>query len=140
MPKIRRQLGGEVDVFSDQRPEQTLHVGNNGVDIHHFEFEQLLAAEGQQLPRQGGRAISSLLDGLYFRQQRIALVEIFEQHLGVTADDHQKIIEVVRHAACQPSDGLHFLRLTKLVFQSAPFGDILGDDFERCIAVIHGIG
>ena len=67
-------------------------------------------------------------------------LEIFEQHLGVAADDHQKIIEVVRHAAGQPSDGFHFLRLAELVFEGPPFGDIFRDDFEGRVAVIPGIG
>ena len=63
-------LGGEpghqLDVFADQRAEQPLHVADDGVDVDYFQFQHLLAAEGQQLPSQSGRPIGRLLNGLHF--------------------------------------------------------------------------
>ena len=44
----------------------------------------------------------------------------------MTLNDAQNIIEVVRHAACELADGLHFLGLAKLGFQLNPLGNIFG--------------
>src|SRR5437016_10341663 len=40
------------------------------------------------------------------------------------AHDQQQIVKVVGDAAGEATDGLHFLRLAELVFQSVPFTDI----------------
>src|SRR5215467_9487253 len=52
----------------------------------------------------------------------------------MAADDHQQIIEVMRDAACQLTESVHFLRLGELLlcpFERdpglAPFGDIMRD-------------
>jgi hypothetical protein len=40
-------------------------------------------------------------------------------------DNHQKIVEIVRHSAGQPPNRFHFLRLTKLLFQKMALADVL---------------
>ena len=40
-----------------------------------------------------------------------------QKQFGVTSDDHQQVVEVVGHAAGQPSHRLHFFRLANLGFQ-----------------------
>src|ERR1700689_3755884 len=47
--RVGSQGGREFDSFADQGAEQTLHVLHNGVDVDNLEFEQLLAAESQEL-------------------------------------------------------------------------------------------
>jgi hypothetical protein len=44
----------------------------------------------------------------------------------------------VGHAACQPPDGLHFLRLAKLFFEGSAFRNVFGDHLQvrqetRCV-------
>src|SRR5262249_4409144 len=56
------------------------------------------------------------------------------QHLSIAADHHDHIVEVVRYAAGQLAQGLHLLRLRKLLL-GAPqsrlrltaLGDVAGD-------------
>ena len=43
------------------------------------------------------------------------LVELVQEQLAVSHDDHEEIVEVVRDAAGQPADGLHLLRLAELL-------------------------
>ena len=56
---------------------------------------------------------------------------MLQQNFGIAADDHQQIVEVVRDSAGEPSHGFHFLGLPELLFQRAPLGDILSDDFQN---------
>ena len=57
--------------------------------------------------------------------------ELVEQDLGVSADDHEEIVEVVGDAAGEAADGFHFLGLAELVFENAALGDVFGDGFEN---------
>ena len=54
-----------------------------------------------------------------------------QQQLAVAVDDGQQVVEVVGHAAGQPADRLHLLRLPELLLQPPPLGDVLDD---RCRA------
>jgi hypothetical protein len=128
-------LGARLVVSSislaDERAQQTLHVGDDGVDVDDFEFEKLFAAEGQKLAGERGGAIGGLLNGFGFGVQRMAWRELVEQNLGVAADDHEQIVEVVSDAAGEAADGFHFLGLAELIFEHAALGDVFGDGFEN---------
>src|SRR5687767_2668214 len=50
--------------------------------------------------------------------------DIREQQTGVTLNSREHVVEVVRYAAGQSTDCLHFLSLTELLFQLALFADI----------------
>ena len=56
--------------------------------------------------------------------------ETLEQELRVAGDHHQQIVEVVGDAACETSDGFHLLRLAQLLFESAAFGDVFGEELK----------
>ena len=56
---------------------------------------------------------------------RIGGIEIRQQQLAVPENHGQQVVEVVRDAAGQPSDGFHLLRLLILLLQRAAFGDVL---------------
>ena len=47
---------------------------------------------------------------------------------GVSLDDGQDVVDVVRHAGGQLADRLHFLRLAQLRLQRQPFGDVFNRD------------
>ena len=124
------EAGGEFDIFADERAEETLHVGDDGVDVDDLEFEKLFAAEGEELASERGGAIGGLLNGFGFGMQRVAGSELVEQNFGVAADDHEQIVEVVSDAAGEAADGFHFLGLAELIFEDAALGDVFGDGFE----------
>ena len=61
-PQIARRDPHQLDVLADQPPQQDLHVDDHLVHVEDRELEHLLAAEGQQLPREPGGALGGLLD------------------------------------------------------------------------------
>ena len=56
---------------------------------------------------------------------RVVGADAREQQLAETENHRQQIVEVVRHAAGQASDGFHLLGLLKLRLQRMTFGHIL---------------
>ena len=60
-----------------------------------------------------------------------------QQQLAEPQNHGQQIVEVVRHAAGQPSDGFHLLRLLILLLQRVAFGDVQGNtDGAHRLAVL----
>src|SRR5438128_11352897 len=47
-----------------------------------------------------------------------------QRQFGITADNHQEVIEIMRDATRQLSDGIHLLSLPKLSLQLAPLSDV----------------
>jgi hypothetical protein len=117
----------EDHVLADEGLEQTLHVAHDGVDIDDFQFQQLLAAEGQKLASKSGGAVGSQLNRLALLAQRMIEIKALEDDFGISADHHEQIVEVVGDSAGQTANGFHFLGLAELVFKHAAVGDILGN-------------
>src|SRR6202167_6613012 len=90
----------------------------------------LLTAEGQELAGERGSAIGSLLNGFGLGVEWIIGRKLIEENLGVAADDHEQIVEIVSDASGETTDRFHFLRLTELIFEDATLGDVFGDGFE----------
>ena len=107
----------------------------------------LAPGESQQLARQALAAFGRRLDRLDGpRQFRI---EQALEGLGVAADDHQQIVEVVGDAAGQFADRLHFLRhrelfarLDQLLLRVAPLGGVADDigDADQIAVVVADRG
>ncbi len=137
-------VGGEArdqfDVFADQGPQQPLHVADHAVDVDDLQFQELLAAERQQLPGQGRGAVGGLLDRLHLVVHVAAFFQLLQQHLGVSGDHHQQVVEVVRDAAGQPAHRIHLLRLPQLLFQLPPVGDVFRHQFQHFFGFIAGRG
>ena len=53
-----------MDAFTDHALQQFLHVAHQRVQIEHARLEQLLATEGEQLPRQRRRLLARLANKL----------------------------------------------------------------------------
>ena len=72
-----------------------------------------------------------------FIWRSIAGLEILQHQLAVPQNDGQQVVEVVRHAAGQLSDGFHLLRLLILRLEGPAFGDVHGDpDAAHRLAVL----
>ena len=98
-----RQAGDQFDVFSDQHAQHLHHVAHGLIGIEDLRFQNLLAAEGQQLASQSARSVAGALD-LFQVRARLRSRGI-EQHIAVALDDHDQIVEVMGHAAGETSDG-----------------------------------
>ena len=53
-----------------------------------------------------------------------ALRHFLPQQIHITKNGREHVVEVVCHAAREPTDGFHFLSLPQLRFQAMAFGDI----------------
>ena len=82
-------------------------------------LDDLLAAERQQLARQRRGALAG---ALHVGQRPVDRdrpgSHVVQHRLGVAEDDRQQVVEVVRHAAGQPADRLHLLRLPQLLLEA----------------------
>ena len=98
------------DVVAQRAREHVLEFGEPLAEIDHRGGEHLSARKCEQLPRETFAPASRVHDHVddptvLFRGQ------IAAQALRAAADDHQQIIEVVRDAAGQMSDGFQALGL-----------------------------
>ena len=97
------RLGGEIDVLADQTSEQFLDHEHDLVQVEHLRRHHLLAAEGEQLLRQGCRLLARGLDLREIQAHRVRIAQMTSGQARVPQDRRQKIVEVVGDAACKPS-------------------------------------
>jgi hypothetical protein len=71
----------------------------------------LLAAECQQLLREFGCAYSCFADLLDLRPPWVRFRQLMVDEVAVAVDNREEIVEIVRHAAGESADALHFLGL-----------------------------
>jgi hypothetical protein len=84
-------------------------------------------AEGQKLAGQRGAAFGGLLDVVDVLRRFGGGINAVAKEFGAGIDDSENVIEVVRDAAGQAADRLHFLRLMKLTFGALLRGDVAGN-------------
>ena len=117
----RRGLPARNELERDVLPEEaSIHVDRRpGLlrEIRGHRADQLLATEREQLLGEALRAagcVQHLAEQLLLGFFELAAVE----QLAAAADHREQVVEIVRHAACQPSDGLHLAGLHQLVLQA----------------------
>ena len=113
----RRQVDGQLDVLADQPPQhRCVDASHERVEVERLRRQHLLAAEREQLPRQRGRALASLLDQRRARGAAAPGLRQLEQQDAAAPEDHgQHVVEVVGDAAGELADRFHLLRLAQLV-------------------------
>ena len=99
--EVRTGVDDQFHILANQAPQEVAHVADQFVQVQHPGLQDLLAAEGQQLPGEHGGAIGGFLN----------LFQLFVLDLGQTlnvfqqlavADDHcQYVVEVVGDTARQ---------------------------------------
>src|SRR6185503_12197567 len=107
---------------ADEAAEEFLDVLDDVVEVEDAGHEDLLAAEGEQLPGEGGGAVPGLEDLGDLAAGGVAVVEAGDHELGVADDDEQEVVEVVGDAAGEAADGLHLLGLAELLLEAAAGG------------------
>ena len=143
-PHRRIDLFVVDDVAAQRAFDHRPHVPDAGIQIDDRRAEMLAAGKRQQLTGQAFAALGRRLDRLDGpRQFRI---EQPLEGLGVAADDHQQIVEVVGDAAGQFADRLHFLRhgelfarLDQLLLGIAPLGGVaqhIGQPDQIAVVVV----
>ena len=110
-----RQIFGAVtlklDVLGQKAREHVAQVGQRDAEIQRLGAGNLTPAEDKQLPRQGRGALAG---GEHLRETGTVLLGqrcIVQGETGVTEDDREEVVEIVRDAGGEFADGLHFLGL-----------------------------
>ncbi len=117
----------QADVLANQPAEYALHAADDSVEAEHDRLHQLLAAEGEKLVRESPGLLGRLDDLLETLLRTRPLGKLCAHQVGVAHDRRQRVVEVVRDAARQPSDRFHLLRLPELVLQTVPVRDVADD-------------
>ena len=107
----------ERDIFAEEPAEQFGHVADGFAQVERPGLHDIFAAEHEQLPREAGGAFGGKKNRLhrlehFGRQRRLG-----EQRAGMSLDDRQHVVEIVRDAGGELADGFHFLRLPQLFLQ-----------------------
>jgi hypothetical protein len=115
-PERGCRAGAQLDVLADEAPQHALGLADLGVEAHHPGLDDLPPGKGEELPGQGGAAICGREDLLHVADGGIAFPHALAQVVSVAEHHRQQVVEVVRHAAGEPRDGLHLLHLDELRF------------------------
>ena len=113
-------------MITEEPLEHSANVRDDYVDVETRRQQHLLPAEGEQLPRQCGGATGRLNDLFSVTSQRTGGKTV-PQKLGVSADDRQQVVEVVRNPAGEQADRFHLLRLSDLGLEQLALGDVEAD-------------
>ncbi len=109
----------QIETLADNSPQEFLHLHDQGIQIDHLWLEDLFAAEGQELPGERGGLFAGFANEIgVLLGERVAGLARRDQ-LRVTDDGREKIVEIMRHAAGEPADRFHFLRVPQFFFALA---------------------
>jgi hypothetical protein len=104
-----------------------------------LELEHLLAAEGEELPREFPRALARLPNLRHQPLVGLGQDVAHEEKLGVSDDGRQQVVEVMRDAAGEQPHALHLLRLAKLLLETPALGDVADDADDPLLARPAGV-
>ena len=122
---ILRQGQSQHHVLADHAPQHLLEVFDQVVQTEHHRLEHLLAAERQQLAGESGRSLGRFANLREIRLSTAVRRHLFSQQVDVSENRCEDVVEVMRHAARQPPDGFHFLRLPQLPLELLAVRDVL---------------
>ena len=123
----RHQMRVEVELLLDPRPQhiakQRPHLLDQRRDIGRLHLQPLDPAEGEQLAGQPRPPLRRRKRVGRVAQQPLVL-DLLGDQVEAADDDRQQIVEVMRNAAGQLAERLHFLALAKLVLRRLQLGDV----------------
>ena len=105
------------NVLANHAAQHLAQFVYNLIQIEDLWLQNLFATERQQLSRQRGRPVRRLADLLRAPAQRIFRPHPPEHQLAVAEDGGQDVVEIVRDAPGQTTDGLDLLGLPQLLLQ-----------------------
>jgi hypothetical protein len=109
-PQAVGQRGGQLYVLADGPAQEFRHTGDDLIEVEGQRPDCLPACEGEQLPGEGGCPVDCLLDLCHVGAGFVPLPvtagfgghgEPVGNERGVTENDRQEVVEIVRHAASE---------------------------------------
>ena len=117
----RPELGGKLvlqrNVLPDQGPQHGVEVLHHRVQAHEARGDHLLSAEGEELPREAGGPAGGREDFPHFGRARIFSAKPRQQEVRVPYDGGQDVVEIVRNAAGETTNGFHLLGMAKALLE-----------------------
>src|SRR5690348_3056269 len=139
--QVLRQQERQLDIAADDFAEQGDDIADDGVQIDVAGLENLASRKGEELAREGGGAVSLMLDFEKISLQLSIRRRVLSAQFDPAENGAKHVVEVVGDASGELADGLEFLRLTKLAFESELFRNVQGSDQEgRPALEIHFVG
>src|SRR5581483_7013989 len=114
-PESWRNVDDDADVAAQRSAEQIADGVELAVEIDALRAQRLPARESKQLSGERLAALGGVTD---VDDQAFELLVVAGEplgHIGASENDRQQIVEIVRDAPGQLSDGLHLLRLEQLL-------------------------
>ena len=130
----------ELDVLAGETAEHRLDPGDDEVNVDEPGLEDLLAAEGEKLPRQGSGALARLADVGQRAAPRVVRFRFEKQEVGVSGDDRQEVVEVVGDSARELADRIQLLPLAELLLEVQALGDVPGRRVHEALVADHDDG
>jgi hypothetical protein len=134
-PKAIVQIGPNVDVASQRTVEKGPHAVDQLSEIDRLGLQGLAPGEGEQLTaerRPPVRRLAHLIDDALSSGRPFGSL----QQAQSPGNDHQQVVEIVRHAARELAERVDLLRLAKLFLRlgearliANAFGDVV-DELE----------
>ena len=106
---LRIELDLEADVLADQPAQHRRHLADHPVEGHHPRLQHLLAAVGEELAGQRGRALAGALDLLDVGAPLVLRRHAVAEQLALEGDGRQQVVERMGDAAGQPAHRLQAL-------------------------------
>ena len=101
--------------LTDDVPDQRHEVMHDDVQVGRSRVEHLLAAEDEEPPGQIGRKDGRGADEIEVAEVRVVGGHPSEQDLGAALDHREEVVEIVRDAAGELAQSVHFLELHELI-------------------------
>ena len=119
MPECGLAIDGHLDPLAHQAAQHPVELRHDDVQVEHLRLQHLPPAEGQQLLRERGRPLAGALDFKHLLDGGLVAGQRIVKQAAVADDGREQVVEVVSDAAGEPADGLHFLRLAKMLLALA---------------------
>ena len=113
----RHLVGQETVQQMCQLAQRVLEVDDRG-------SQRLFAREGQKLSHERRRPVGVLTDLHQVAVFHVRHVVPHQQKVAMAVDRRQQVVEVMRHAAGELADGLHFLGLDELRLERLELGRV----------------
>ena len=111
------------------------HLFDKQVQINDFHLDDNAAAERQELLCEARGAFTRIEDCRNCLSARCIGGHFREDQVAISNDDGQKIVEVMSDTTSKFPNGVHFLRLQELVFQTLSFRRITNHTGEMTFSI-----
>ena len=140
-PQVGVALHFQRDALAHQAAQHLRQLADHLAQGKLLGLHGLLAAEGQKLAHQIGRAQRILMHLVKLLERGIARRVTHQQEFAIADDNGEQIVEIMRHPPGKLTHRLQLLGLGELGFQRLLFGNI--EQIEHGIAghvALHGRG